>query len=290
MQIITLTTDTGLKDFYHASLKGTLYRLSNQIQIVDISHDITPFDISEAAFQIKSCYQDFPTGTIHIIGVDSEPQLLDPNPFVGNRAMIPSYPSIMKFQGHYFIGIDNGFFGAFLGELFPDEFYRFTAIESHPEMMSFPTKNCLIPLAIKIINNEKLSDFCDPITTYKTAFSQQAVTELNSVQGTVIHVDTYGNLITNISKKEFDKYENVGFKILYYGNSYVIDKISKTYNEVSFGDPVAIFNDNNLLEIAINRGANRGNGGADRLFGVKKGDSVRVNFFPAGSRLDFDSI
>ena len=80
------------------------------------------------------------------------------------------------------------------------------------------------------------------------------------------------------------------YQLLYYGNSYVIDKISKTYNEVSFGDPVAIFNDNNLLEIAINRGANRGNGGADRLFGVKKGDSVRVKFFPAGSHLDFDSI
>ena len=159
MQIITLTTDAGLKDYYVASLKATLYSQLPAVVLIDISHEIRPFDSSEAAFQLRSCYKDFPKGTIHIIGVDSEPNLVNTNKEVSVNDFVPSYPSILFYEEQYFIATDNGFFGAFLGENKATAFYRFKEIDSHPEMLKFPTKNCLIPLAVKIIHGEKPASF-----------------------------------------------------------------------------------------------------------------------------------
>ena len=75
MQIITLTSDTGIQDYYIASIKGAILKEIPEFQIVDISHSIGAFDVANAAFQLKCCYKDFPKGTIHIIGVDSEPMI-----------------------------------------------------------------------------------------------------------------------------------------------------------------------------------------------------------------------
>lgn len=282
MQIVTLTSDTGLQDFYVAAMKGALLNLIPDATIIDVSHSVKPFDVAEAAYQVQSCYKDFPSGTIHIIAVDSEPVLNVQN---------PSYPTIMKFRDQYFISNDNGFFGTFLDENQPDELYRFTAIENNDELLKFPTKNCFIPIASKIAQKMAISSFALPINTYKKAFVQKPVIEQFVMQGTVIHIDSFGNLITNISKSDFARFgENTPFTIYYVNKNYFIDRISKTYNEVSMGERVAIFNSNDLLEIAINRGANGSTGGADKLFGVRLGDIFRVEFAPAGSHKDFGFI
>ena len=105
MQIVTLTSDTGLQDYYVAAMKGAILNQMHQTTIIDISHQIRPFDVANAAFQLRCCYRDFPKGTIHIIGVDSEPILS------GDRA---SFPTIMLFSGQFFISNDNGFFGCFI--------------------------------------------------------------------------------------------------------------------------------------------------------------------------------
>jgi S-adenosylmethionine hydrolase len=279
MQIITLTSDTGLQDFYVAAMKGTILNLIPNAVIIDISHSVKPFDVAEAAYQIQSCYRDFPKGTIHIVAVDSEPLLNVQN---------PSYPTIMKFRDQFFISNDNGFFGTFLDESQPDELYRFTSIENDDELLKFPTKNCLIPIAAKIAEKKSISSFASPINSYKKAFVQKPIIEQFVIQGTVIHIDSFGNLITNISKSDFARFgDNTPFTIYYVNKNYFIDRISKTYNEVSMGERVAIFNSNDLLEIAINRGANGSTGGADKLFGVRLGDIFRVEFSPAGSRKDF---
>ena len=73
MQIITLTTDNGYQDYYVAAIKGRLFQAFPTAHVIDISHHITPFNIREAAFQLRCCFDEFPAGTIHIIGVDSEP-------------------------------------------------------------------------------------------------------------------------------------------------------------------------------------------------------------------------
>jgi S-adenosylmethionine hydrolase len=111
------------------------------------------------------------------------------------------------------------------------------------------------------------------------------------IQGTVIHTDTFGNIITNVKKSDFDRFgENTPFIIYYVDKSYHIDVISEYYNDVAMGERVAIFNSNDLLEIAINRGANGSTGGATKLFGVRVGDIIRIEFIPAGSRKDIHSL
>ena len=102
MKVITLTTDMGLNDHYVASLKGSLLKSASDVQVVDIVHTVRPFDISEAAFHVRSCFTDFPEGTVHVIGVDSEP-------IVNFGGSDGSFPSIMKYQNQYFISCDNGF-------------------------------------------------------------------------------------------------------------------------------------------------------------------------------------
>lgn len=291
MQIITLTTDVGLKDYYVASIKGALFSALSSPVIIDISHEIKPFDTSEAAFQLRNCYRDFPKGTIHVIGVDSEPHLINSNQDSSDDLFAPSYPCILLFNEHYFIANDNGFFGAFLGDQPATAFYRYKQIENHPEMQSFPTKNCFVPLAIKIICGETPATFCEIASDFKIALLQNPIIESFSIQGNVIHIDSFGNLISNITKKDFDRFgENVPFVIYYFNKSYHLEKISPTYNSVAVGDKVAIFNNAGLLEIAINQGANRNFGGADKLFGVRKGDVIRVNFEPAGSHKSINTL
>lgn len=282
MQIITLTTDNGYQDHYVASIKGRLIQALPAAHVVDITHGITPFNVSEAAFQLRCCFEDFPQGTIHIIGVDSEPQFEQNN---------TRYPSILKFKGHYFIGNDNGFFGSLLEEDFPDEFYHYTAIQQQAHAWRFTTKNCFIDLAARIVNKEAVSSFAEVSRSYRRAFDQKPAIDQLLIRGIVVHIDSFGNLITNITKADFERFgSDIPFIIKYQKKEYFIDEISATYNAVSQGERVAIFNSAGRLEIAINRGANEGFGGASKLFGMRIGDPVHVEFTPQGSKENIQSL
>lgn len=282
MQIITLTTDTGLQDYYVAAIKGALYKDIPLAHIIDITHSIKPFDIANAAFQVRSCFKDFPNGTIHIIGVDSEPILFGET---------KSYPTILKFDGHYFICNDNGFFGAFLDDQQFEAMYRFTDVSESPEMLQFTTKNCFVPLAAKISQNIAFESYTEKIDLYKKAFIKKPTIEQYRINGTVIHIDAFGNLITNITKADFNRFgENIPFTIKFLDGVYYIDKISNTYNSVPNGEKVALFNSTNHLEIAINRGINGSTGGAEKMFGMRIDYVVQVIFEPAGSHADFNSL
>lgn len=284
MQIITLTTDMGVRDHYVAAIKGAIYRLSPNASIVDVSHTVKPFDIAEAAYYVSSCFEEFPEGTVHVIGVDSEPMVN----FSGSEG---SFPSILVYKGHYFVSNDNGFFGAFLHDNTPDAFYRIDDVLSRMDLFKFPTKNMLVPAACKLLNGESIDSFASPFGSFKRAFSQNAVIETNLIKGHVQHIDNYGNLITNVHESLFDRYgKDTPFTIFYRNKDYHIDEISATYNSVPNGEKVAIFNNNGLLEIAINRGANMSNGGAEKLFGVRIGDVVRIEFTPRGSRTTLESL
>lgn len=282
MQIITLTTDNSYHDYYVAAIKGRLLKAFPTAHVIDISHCIKPFNISEAAFQLRCCFQEFAEGTIHIIGVDSEPLF---------EAQKERYPGILKYKGQYFICNDNGFFGSFLEEDLPDEFYHYTAIQDQPEAWRFTTKNCFIDLAQRIVNNEALSSFATPAKGYRRAFNQKPILDPLLIRGVVIHIDSFGNLVTNITKTDFERFgKEVPFIIKYQKKEYFIDEISATYNAVSQGERVALFNSAGRLEIAINRGANDGFGGASKLFGMRIGDPVHIEFTPQGSKENIQSL
>jgi S-adenosylmethionine hydrolase len=283
MQIITLTSDIGQRDYYIASVKGMIYKKIPGAQIVDITHEVRPFDNLEAAYHLRSCFESFPDGTIHIMGVDAEPLLPSStlSPYLENAI---SFPTIVIFKSQYFISNDNGFIGAFLGDDVPDRVYRYVPEPSQEGHLIFTMRDCFVDLALKISQKTPFTSFCTEVESYKRAFVQAPLIEKNQIQGTVIHIDAFGNIITNILKSDFERYgEKTPFIISYIKRSNDIDTLSKAYNEVPIGERLAIFNTNNRLEIAINQGANEGNGGANKLFGVRLGEIVRVTFYPAGS-------
>jgi S-adenosylmethionine hydrolase len=284
MQIITLTTDMGLLDHYVAALKGSIFSLSSDVQIVDISHQVNPFDVSQEAFFVKSCYHEFPKGTIHLCTVDSEPVINFGSSSSG------SFPSIMLYEGHYFVSNDNGFFGLLLDGNRPEKFWRLDDVMSNPNMLKFPIKNILVPATIKISQKIEIETFATE-SDYKRAFSINAVTEENLIRGNVVHIDHFGNIITNISKELFHRIgQNAPFTIYFRRKEYYIEEISNTYSDVVEGEKVAIFNSNEMLEIAINRGANGRNGGASSLFGINLQDIVRIEFTPRGSKQTLESL
>lgn len=284
MQIVTLTSDMGLDDHYVASLKGSILSAVNDVQIVDITHQVKPFDVSEASFHLMSCYRDFPQGTIHVIGVDSEP-------IVNFGGSDGSFPSVMEYQGQYFISNDNGFYGAFLQENRPDALWRIESFMKNPDSFKFPTKNILVKAAVDLMKGAKPSELGVAATGYKSALALTAVSETNLIKGHVIHVDSYGNAITNVHRDLFNRFgENTPFILYFKRKDYFIDRISNTYNEVAQGEKVATFNENGFLEIAINRGANASSGGAEQLFGLHKNDVIRIEFTPQGSRETIESL
>lgn len=170
MQIITLTTDTGLQDYYVAAIKGEIFKEIPDANIIDISHTIKPFDIAGAAFQLLCCYKDFPLGTIHIIGVDSEPILNGEN---------QSFPTILNFNGHIFICNDNGFFGSLLEGEISESLYRYSDIKKNEDMWQFTTKNCFVPLATKIAKNIAIESLLRKfLHTRKSLFKSQLLINL----------------------------------------------------------------------------------------------------------------
>jgi hypothetical protein len=285
MNIITLTTDMGLNDHYVASLKGAILAMSKDVHLIDISHNVKPFNIAQASLFIKSCMSDFEDGTVHLIGVDSEPIIN----FGDNDA--GSLPSFMLYKNQYFVATDNGIFSLILGQNKPDKIWTIDDVLSNPNLMKFPTKNILAPAACALINKVDPDSIGSRKEAVKRAFVANPVIESNVLKGNVIHIDHYGNLITNISLAEFQRMgRNVPFTIYFRKKEYYIDEISAGYNEVPAGERVALFNDNNLLEIAINKGTPSNGGGANSLFGLFVGDVIRIEFTPRGSKTTLESL
>lgn len=149
----------------------------------------------------------------------------------------------------------------------------------------------LIPAACSIMNGEDIDNFASPFNSYKRAFALTATIETNLIKGNVVHIDNYGNLITNVHRTLFERFgKETPFTIYYRNRDYHIDEISPTYNSVPNGEKVALFNNNDFLEIAINRGANQSNGGAEKLFGVRINDVIRIEFTPRGSHNTLESL
>ncbi|OJX38968.1 MAG: hypothetical protein BGO87_02975 [Flavobacteriia bacterium 40-80] len=286
MGIITLTTDLGLKDHYVATLKGKIYSACPNAVVIDISHHVNPFNIIQAAYYVNGAFRDFPEGTVHVIGVKSEPVI---NIFDDSKN---SVPSIMKFENQYFISNDNGFFGLLLKGKQPQGFWNIDDVLSNPRYMKDPTKFMLIPAACNILNQLDFEHFATPSNRYCNAKLMTPVVSEYSMLGKVVHVDNFGNLITNISKEEFYQFgEDVPFVIkLKRSGREQLDQISGSYGDVEIGNLVALFNLDDVLEIGINQAVNGNGGGASKLLGLTVEDEIYINFVPRGSRETLDSL
>lgn len=286
MQLITLTSDMGHQDYYVGAIKGFIYKRIPDAKIVDISHSIRTFNIVGAAFCVSNVIADFPDDTIHVIGVNS-----DPNIDINFPSSNDEWPIVMRYRNQFFIGIDNGIFSLILQGSEPEFIYRMTEAVAIPDAVKFPAKNLLAKIACQMLEGISLEVLGEKVDTVKQVSDLAPVVETNLIRGHVLHVDIYGNLITNITEQLF---QTVGkgepFVIYFRSKDYFIDKIHGSYNEVAQGERVAIFNSNGLLEIAINMGVPKNGGGASSLFGLKERDIIRIEFTPPGSKDSIDAL
>lgn len=256
MPIITLTSDWGLKDHYLASVKGAFLRSIPEVTLVDISHQIPPFDLNQASFVLKSAYKNFPEGSIHIVGVNTEASIEMPH-------------VLIKHNEHYFIGADNGIFALMFDEN-PEIIIELDIIQTS-NRFSFSTKDVFVQAAMHVIegnNIEHLGEKRDVLTNKMTF---KPVIETDLIKGKVIYIDGYQNVISNITEDLFNSVvKGKKFKILLRAGNYEITSISKSYMDVSEGELLALFDSENHLEIAINKGK------ASSLLGLVIDDVIRI--------------
>ncbi|MFN4122332.1 MAG: S-adenosyl-l-methionine hydroxide adenosyltransferase family protein, partial [Flavobacteriales bacterium] len=168
MPIITLTTDLGLTDYYIAAVKGTLYSLIPDVQIVDISHQIPKHDLMKAAFNLKYAFQDFPKGTIHILSV--------------NSIETEQYGHVIfEYKGHYFIGADNGVFSIILDED-PKQVFQLKK-EKSDFISTFPTKEVFSKAAAHVAKGGKLDKIGFKIDGLRKALLPAATVSDDYIRG-----------------------------------------------------------------------------------------------------------
>lgn len=278
MAIITLTSDFGLKDYFVSSVKGAILKELADVTIVDISHNVNPYDLSEAAYVIRNSYDEFPKGTIHIIGV--------------NALSTPFQKPICAFiNGHYFVCADNGILSLICQNNEAEEIYEVTA---YPEGMEslFPMKNCFVPIACHLARGGLPSILGNKRNELRQLNELKPIYRDDKfIIGNVIYIDHFGNVVTNISRSFFEEIaKDRKYKILLRQKDFSITDINiiyEHYNEVvqdfskevqAFGRTLCLFNSANFLEVTLYKSNPVISGGANKLMGLKKGDTITIEF------------
>ena len=275
MSIITLTTDYGNKDYSVSELKAKIYNEITDVRIVDVSHNISPFNLTEAAYIIKSAYRHFPKGSIHIIGIESD--LTPENAHIA-----------MKFDDNYFIGADNGIFSMIIGDFKADSMVEINIHKNYNYTIT--ANDVFVKIATHISREGKLEVIGKKIDSIKEIKDIKPVVsnDNNQIIGSVIYIDNYGNVVTNITEKIFNKIaksrpftiyaRNVKFDIIYNTYSDAIDySISKDKREED-GKKIALFNNLGYLELSIYKSNPSTVGSASTLFGLGYRDQISVHF------------
>ena len=278
MAIITLTTDFGEKDHFAGAIKGAIYSELPEVRIVDISHSVSPFNVPEAAYIIQNAYSSFPEGTIHLIGIDAE---LNPE----NKHIA------VLLDDHYFICANNGIMSMICAEIQPQ---KIVEINIHDRISSsFPVLDVFVKVACHIARGGTLEVIGKVIETIKpiTNLIPFVNDDKNQIIGSVIYIDNYGNVITNIKRKFFENLQKTRpyeisarhykFKTIFNKYSDIVNfdmAEDKRYDE---GKRMVVFNSSGYMEIAVYKSDNATVGSASTLLGLKLRDTITVNFEPA---------
>ena len=259
--LITLLTDFGDRDSFVASMKGVILTINPQARIVDLSHHIAPHAVGEAAYFLKSCYRDFPVGTVHVAVVD---------PGVGSRRR----PIIMRSERYFFLAPDNGLLTPILAEggemdvrQIENEDYRLTSLGD-----TFDGRDVFAPAAAWLTKRRSFVSFGQPILDL-VRLSVDAPTWQGSILvGTVVSIDRFGNLISNITTNLFEEVQaKKGEKILSIRvGARPIDGFVRTYSEGSMTKPYALINSHGQLEVFLREKS------AKEAFAIMVGEPISI--------------
>lgn len=253
--IITLLTDFGLSDPYVGSMKGVILNINPDARIVDITHDISPQNVDEAAFVLKRVSSYFPGGTIHVVVVD---------PGVGSERAILA----VQAENYIFLAPDNGV----LKYIFDDEpdarVFRLTNRAYFLEKVShtFHGRDIFAPVAAHISMGISLERLGEPFDDYIVGDVKKPVEGKTEITGEIIHVDKFGNGVTNIDGTLLKDRSKTKIRI----KGYELDELCRAYNNVPVGEPLALVGSGGTLEISVH------GGDAQKRMGFVVGDSVTV--------------
>ncbi|WAC06706.1 MAG: SAM-dependent chlorinase/fluorinase [Thermodesulfobacteriota bacterium] len=255
--IITLLTDFGSKDHYVGAMRGVILGINPLATIVDITHHISPQNIVEGAFLLSSVYTYFPQGTIHLAVVD---------PGVGSKRK----PILVKGENFFFIGPDNGIFGLIYDQLKKISVYELTNAHFFlkPVSATFHGRDIFAPVAAYLSRGVSPLEMGKETKNFQRLSLPQPILEKKRIRGKVMYIDSFGNLITNITVNHLKKLENAPGKIKIREN--IISGLSKNYQEAKKGTLLAIIGSSNFLEISVREGS------AQKKLKSQKGDDIKV--------------
>lgn len=256
-QTITLTTDFGNSDQYVSAMKGVILGINPAVRLVDVSHEIPPQDVMAAAWVLKNSAFLYPPDTVHLVVVD---------PGVGTTRK----PVAVHIGEQFFVGPDNGLFSLVADdrpyvayELNNEEYWRIHLSNT------FHGRDIFAPVAAHLSRGVpvgKVGNRIDELITYHWALP---IADEEGIQGWVVHIDHYGNLITNISEELVHSVAG-GQKVKIYAGSTIIKEMSSTFGNVAEGEASAIIGSSGMLEVIVNKG------NAAKLLSVEKGAPVTV--------------
>jgi S-adenosyl-L-methionine hydrolase (adenosine-forming) len=256
MPIITLTSDWGQRDYFLAAVKGKILSKLPLANIIDISHDISPFNLKQASFIIRNSYPYYPQGTVHVLSVLTEKSEKTPHLAV-------------QYDGQYFIGADNGIFSLIFDHN-PEKLIRISP-QYVDGIKDMPARDRFVDSAVHLAAGNPIEELGEPVNQWKEQLHFLPVVSGDVIRGVVIYINQYENVITNITRDLVEK-TGKGRNYIVEFRGEIIKKISQSYQEAPIGEIVALFGSTGHLEIAINQG------NAASLLGLDINDPVRVEF------------
>ena len=257
MSIITLTSDLGSRDPYVPSVKGYILGRKADARLVDISHEISSFNVAEASYILKNCYKEFPSDTIHLISIDSN---YEPLRFIGVRTALGT-----------FFAHDNGIISLILDQ---GTAMEIISLPYAKEDAIFPLKRIFAQAAVKLLSGEDFSSLGEKMDHINQLANFLPMQEDNILRGNVIHIDVFGNAITNIHQFMFERFGNGRKPTIYVTPRERVTRINTDYSvkKDDGGAILCLFNSNGYLEVAIHKGR------ASNLLGMRLGATIMIEF------------
>jgi S-adenosylmethionine hydrolase len=260
MAIITLTTDFGWSDYYVGAMKGVIYQISPQSTVVDITHDVPACNILSGSLVLREIWRTFPPKTIHVGIVD---------PGVGSARPI----ILAKYAGQFFLVPDNGLVTLIHQMYRPEQVNEVinTGLFCQPVLPTFHARDIFAPVAAHLakgLDPDQVGPRINMVRLLELPLPQPD--KNGTLVGSVIHIDHFGNLVSNITPEQLRVHVNHGFGANVYFGSYEIGPIRKTFADVPEKSLVAYIGSAGLLEIAVNQGR------ADRTLNATLNNTVEV--------------
>ena len=239
MPLLTLTSDIGQQDFLIGAVKGQLLQTNEQFTLVDISHNVSPFNYPQAAYVCRNAIKNFPVGTFHLILVN----LFDER---------PEHMLLAEHNGHFIGCADNGLLTMILEEV-PQKTVAL-ALDKNQQKNTLYCASVFARAFNELHTGKQIEDIGDAGISIHVKNPLRPMSGSDYIEGQIIFIDNFENVIVNIYRDEFEEQrKGRSFKIVFKRDE-VIDRISETYADVNEGEKLALFNSAGYLEIAINKG------------------------------------